>query len=141
MILILVGIAGCLDSGPGLAPDGSKTSNCPTLTVTAEPGPVNQLAWTSVPDADGYILHRATGDGAFEPLTSVGGGTLTFDDGDVQPGQTYRYMATAHVDGVESDDCPVREVTAVPTFPTPIGLAAATVLGVAAYVTCRARHD
>lgn len=112
---------------------------CPTTSVTAEDGPQNDLEWTSVDGAESYQIYRQTAGGGFVELALVDGDTTTFEDTDVEQGDSYRYQVTAIVDGEESKVCNTAAVTAVPVFSSAIALASASVLGLAGYAVVRRR--
>ncbi len=51
--------------------------------------------WTEIPGAEEYILSRASDDGAFQQLTIVAQGTVSYLDTDVTSGTLYRYRLVA----------------------------------------------
>lgn len=112
---------------------------CPDLSVTAEAGPANQLNWTAVDDADNYTVYRSTDGENFTILAAVDGGNLTYEDTDVEQGQTYQYKVTALVDGRGSQDCNAVEVTSIPVFSTALAAAAAGALGIGGYALIQRR--
>lgn len=114
--------------------------NCPTTSATAEDGPQNNLTWTSVDGADSYQIYRQTAGGGFTELALVDGNTTTYEDTDVEQGDSYRYQVTAINDaGEESQVCNTAAVTAVPVFSSSIALASAALLGIAGYAIVRRR--
>ena len=104
--------------------DSVHFSGAGNLIVTA--GPINvpsgmtltpgnskvSFSWTAIAGAASYTVKRATVSGG--PYTSVGTtATASFTDSAVTNGQTYYYIVTSTVDGVESQ--PSTEATATPS--------------------------
>lgn len=112
---------------------------CPTTSVTAEDGPQNNLDWTAVDGADAYQIYRGTQGSGFEELALQDASSTTYNDTDVEQGDTYRYQVTAIVDGEESQVCNTAVVTAVPVFSNAIVLGSAALLAVAGYAVVRRR--
>lgn len=122
-----------LDHGP------CEGAACLELNVTAQDGPANELRWANVVLADEYKVYRATDGETFELLATVEAGTLSFEDTDVEDGQTYQYKVTVVVDGQESEACAHVEVTAIPVFSTTAAAAAAGILGIGGYALIQRR--
>lgn len=79
--------------------DGGSTAAEPPLAPTAvQADAVSataiELTWTS-DGASSFEIERATGNGSFEPLTSVGGNARSYLDTGLEPDQTYRYRIEA----------------------------------------------
>lgn len=79
--------------------DGGSTAVEPPLAPTAvqaDPASATaiELTWTS-DGASSFEIERATGNGSFEPLTSVGGNARSYLDTGLEPDQTYRYRIQA----------------------------------------------
>jgi hypothetical protein len=121
---VLVGFAdGCLDSciaaPPGsfssiatiarqvngkrlfAASDTNTVPAAPNLSAKAQGGtpPSNLLTWQA-PDDHGsaitaYKVYRRTGGGSSTLLATVGGGSLSYSDSQIQAGQTYSYRVSA----------------------------------------------
>ncbi len=53
------------------------------------------VSWTEIPGAERYLLYRASDGGAFQELTAVASGTLTYVDADVSSGTLYSYRLVA----------------------------------------------
>ncbi len=73
------------------------------------------------------------------PCTTDGDAT-SFIDMDTEVGVTYRYDVRPVDEGVESEDCGVVEVTAIPVFPNAVAGAVAIGASLAGYVALRRRH-
>ena len=107
----------CQPENPPEHPD------CPTdLNARAEADtsgdPINIIEWDAVTDADSYRIYRAVEGGDFEFVDSTT--ETSYTDTDVEVGVSYEYTVNAVVDNVESEDCDIVEVTAVPFFGAPI---------------------
>ncbi|HWH09168.1 MAG TPA: hypothetical protein VNX21_08210, partial [Candidatus Thermoplasmatota archaeon] len=81
--------------------------------------PDNFLQWQAVAGATGYNVYRAVEGGDFEYQVTIDAPYTSYvDDRGIEVGVTYEYYVTALVNGVESENCEVVEVTAIPFFPT-----------------------
>ena len=102
--------------------EGPANPPCPPgLQVTArstDGRADNFLEWEPVANATGYNVYRAVDGGDFEYQVTIDTYTSYVDDHDIEVGVTYEYYVTAVVGGVESENCEVVEVTAIPLFPT-----------------------
>lgn len=94
------------------------------------------LTWTGAADQT-FVVYRAVGEGDFEFLTSVTGSSYT--DTTTSTGVTYSYYVTNVVGDLESEECMVVTVTAVPFFGAPVLGALALAGAVLAYATFRRR--
>lgn len=79
--------------------DGGATAVEPPLAPTAvqaDPASATaiELTWTS-DGASSFEIERATDNGSFAPLTSVGGNARSYLDTGLEPDQTYRYRIQA----------------------------------------------
>ncbi|HEX2022454.1 MAG TPA: hypothetical protein VHH36_07055 [Candidatus Thermoplasmatota archaeon] len=104
-------------------PDASNNAASATTRVVTQPprsvscvahGSSVRITWTSVPQATGYNVYRATGSGSFVLVGSTT--SISYDDGTVAPGQTYRYKVTAVSAGGESAGSDTCTAMAVPLF-------------------------
>lgn len=106
---------------------------CPTdLQATALGNGNVQLTWTPAPGSDGSNLYRAVGDGGFEYVTTVGADVGTYLDETTAEGTSYAYLVAALFGNEESADCAIVEVTAIPEFPTVLGIGLASAGGLLA---------
>jgi hypothetical protein len=79
--------------------------------------PTVSLTWDAVADAESYHVYRAEGDGHFDQIASVD--DPSYDDTDVEIGNTYRYFVTAIPEnGLESGPSNEAEAEAVEPTPT-----------------------
>lgn len=112
----------------------------PGLEVTARSNDGradNFLEWEAVVGASGYNVYRAVDGGDFEYQVTIDTYTSYVDDHGIEVGVTYEYYVTAVVNGVESENCEIVEVTAIPFFPTLVIGAVAIAGSVGAYVMLR----
>jgi hypothetical protein len=113
---------------------------CPTdLTATANDDGSITLTFTPAAGADGSNVYRADGEGDFVYLTTLSEAQGTYTDSTTEVGVSYTYTVTSLAGNEESEDCAVVEVTAIPDFPTTLGLGAATGGGVLAMLLARRR--
>ncbi|MFC5927085.1 GH39 family glycosyl hydrolase [Micromonospora vulcania] len=73
--------------------------------------------WDRVPDAVGYLVHRADGDGPYRVVDHRGGDLLAvpgppYGDTTVEPGRTVRYAVRPVLDPDRPDDSPLGPPTA-----------------------------
>jgi len=97
------------------------------------------LDWDAVPGATAYNVYRAVGGGDFEYQVTIDTYTSYVDDHGIVVGETYEYYVTAVVNGFESENCEIVEVTAIPFFPSLAVGALALLGGVGAFVMMRRR--
>jgi hypothetical protein len=98
------------------------------------------FSWTlnSMTDVN---IYRAEGDGAFEFQERLEFPATRHIDHDTEAGTTYRYHVTAIDDnGTESVACETLEVTAIPFFPSWIGMVGAVGVATAGYAVLRRRR-
>jgi fibronectin type 3 domain-containing protein len=100
-VLLAVGAAGPV-AADACAPTGFQ----------ADPvGSVVHLHWDDTTGATSYDIYRAEGDGAFMLAILMQAPANETYDTQVESGLTYRYMATAVADGVETAPCGTVQVT------------------------------
>jgi hypothetical protein len=113
-------------SGPE-EPEEPAQLACPTgLQATALDNGDVRLDWTPAAGSDGSNVYRAVGDGDFEYVTTVAAGVGTYLDDTTVVGEGYAYTVTGLFGDEESVDCPLAETTAIPEFPTALGIGLAT---------------
>ncbi|MFO1534787.1 MAG: hypothetical protein ABR586_03910 [Thermoplasmatota archaeon] len=121
---LLLALAGCLDAQP--CADG----------VMAQPVPGHAIAvsWEAAVNATGYLVFRATDDGAPEMVAEVDATATSFTDTNVTAGHAYTYVV-ATAEGAPLEGCSSAQAgladASVPFFAGPgLALAAAgAVLG------------
>lgn len=105
------------------------TTVLPPTDVTAEfdcgllgVGKGNLISWTAsvTPEADGYEIWKAVGTGSFTLLTTVGTGTTSYKDTDVQNSTTYHYVVRTTVGTWTSGDSNQASVTTPGTLSCPL---------------------
>ncbi|PSG98074.1 hypothetical protein BRD56_02120 [Thermoplasmatales archaeon SW_10_69_26] len=111
---------------------------CPS-DVQAQPqeGGAIELAWSGSAQADAYKIYRATGNGSLGKIQSVQ--EPGYVDENTEEDQTYRYRVVGADEDGESEDCPILEATAIPTFPTTATVGFAIVGSVACLALARRR--
>jgi hypothetical protein len=129
---------------------------CPSVHVTAQADGSVLLEFAAITDLDlglgvdadavanatAIAVLRSTPGGAFEQVATLSASATSYVDTAVAEGEVYLYAIVAvHGDAVLSLDCPVKEVTAIPDFPTAFGAAAAGVAGIGAYAVMRRRKE
>ena len=113
-------------SGPE-EPEEPADLVCPTgLQATALDNGDVRLDWTPAAGSDGTNIYRALGDGDFGYVTTVGAGIGTYLDETIVVGESYAYTVTGLFGNQESLDCPIAETTAIPEFPTALGIGLAS---------------
>jgi len=88
--LLAAGVSACDDSSTGSSPLTAP------LGVTATSTGLNtiRVTWNQVSSAESYEVDRAPAGGAFASVATSVGGTF-FDDSNLTPGTTYRYVVRA----------------------------------------------
>lgn len=100
---------------------------CPSdLAAVANDDGSITLAFTRAEGAEGTNVYRAEGEGEFAYLTTLSANAESYTDTTVSANTGYAYTVTALFGDQESEDCPIVEVTAIPDFPTLLGIGAAT---------------
>ena len=86
----------------------------PANLVAVPSGRDVRLIWSPSPDADvaGYIVYRASGDGAFARIGSTRAPATTFVDRGLAPG-THRYVVSAQDSGAQPNESARSEAAAV----------------------------
>jgi len=112
---------------------------CPddTTALAQKDGSI-QLSWAAVAGATSYIVERATGNNDFEEIGTTQ--ATTFVDTNTEVGVTYDYVITAVSGDQASAGCVAIESTAIPFFPSAMGMGVATVGAVAGYAVLRRRQ-
>jgi hypothetical protein len=111
---------------------------CPTdLAVASQEGTSVTLSFTPAEGSDGTNIYRAIDDGDFVYIATVGPDETEYTDGPLAVGPVYTYTVSALYGDEESATCGEVEATAIPDFPTVLGLGAATIAGAAAYLAFR----
>lgn len=76
----------------------------PVLTADASQEGVVKLGWPLITDSygvmytytiEGLKLQRRTGSGSYATIANMGAGATGYEDGDIEPGNTYTYKITA----------------------------------------------
>ena len=102
---------------PPLAPSNLQVS------VLSQTG--LQLTWTdNSNNEDGFEIQRAVGNGAFQPLITLGSNTTSYADSGLVAATTYRYQVRATNAGGDSAFAGPTSATTLPNAPSaPSGLA------------------
>lgn len=117
---------------------GPPTMACPTdLSATTNDDGTVLLEWTPAPGSDGTNIYRAVGAGDFAYVTTVAAGVSSWLDLDAEPAGEYAYSVTGLYGNEESVDCPVVERSAIPDFPTIVGIGLASAGGLVAVLMRR----
>lgn len=114
---------------------------CPTdLAAEANGDGSVTVSWTAAVGSNGTNLYRAVGGGDMEFVATLPDGTTTYQDTTTVPGTSYTYLVAGVFGAGESKDCSTVVVTAVPDFPTALGIGVAglATLGVAVLLRRRA---
>ena len=85
--------AACSDDDPA----SPRPLNAPAGVAASVNGATGiRVTWTAVPDAEGYIVQRATGTaGTFSQVATPGSNAVSYDDNGLTAGTTYRYRVYA----------------------------------------------
>jgi hypothetical protein len=124
MALLAGALGACGDDDDPVQPPFAPA----TVTATATGETSIRVTWSAVPDAESYVIERATGSaGTFARVGTAPAGSTQYDDAAVTAGATYRYRVIARrgtLASVASAEATVQTQTAALAAPTNVQVTA-----------------